>query len=313
MIRALTRNRRAGLLILGLACLMLSPPRGAADTVGVSCSSPAVTAPNGGGTVTANVDCLINAPDANSSYRIRDSEDNFVAPATVILLGGGGVNFLLATRRSTVVSPDGTVSSIAGTSSGFTARVSSSSLPKTIRFQYGISTTAATPPGTYTSTLSSVYYQYRICTNPSCSGQVFTGIAPVSLSVIVPAAPVAVSCDSPAVNATPGGGPFSLNVICTISGGNPSKLFPSLQNAFSPGTTTLSQGTAGLTATLQPTVTSPDGSVTGISGTAGGGFTGNIVSQPAKIQVQYTGTTTVATPPGTYIGNTPVTLTWSTL
>lgn len=308
--RAGNRKVRIGVLTAALFCLTV-PMRGLADSIGVFCSSPAITAPNGGGALTLNVDCLINAPDANSAYRIRDSENNFITPASIILLSNG-LNFLSAIRRSTVISPDGSVSSISGTSSGFTARVSDSSLPKTVRFQYGVSTTSATPSGTYTS-VSPASYQYQICTSPTCNQQVFTGIAPTSLSIIVPAAPVTVSCANASANASPGGGSFGLSVVCTLSGGNPGKLYPAGQNVFSPSTLTLSNGTDSLTATLQPIVTSPDGSVTGISGTAGGGFTGNIVSLPAKIQAQYTGATTVSTPAGTYNGSAPVTLIWSTI
>jgi hypothetical protein len=295
-------------LIFGLSGLCLNVSR--ADTLSVACSSAPVTASADGGTVTADVDCTINAPDVTPSYRIIDSSDNFLVPGLVLL--NKGLNVITASRQSSVTSPDGTVTSISGTSQGFTGRLSTSGSLQTLRFQYDITTSSTTPAGRYQSTISSPFYKYRICTNPSCSQQSFTGIAPTTLTVDVAGAPISVSCASPSVTATPGGGPFSLTVECTVSGSNASKMSPSSQNMVSPSTINLSSGSSVLTATLQPTVTSPDSSVTGITGTAGGGFSGNITALPAKIQVKYAGSTTNTTPAGTYT-STPVTFAWSTL
>ncbi len=275
----------------------------------VACASPTVSvAPGSTGTITVN--CLIDAPDADSNYQITGSTNNFMAPATVYL--SKGLSFLTARLQAPVTSPDGTVTSISGTSSGFTARLSSSSAPKNLSFQYSVTTSSATPAGTYNAFLTPAYYRYRICTNPACNQQVFSGTATTSMSVSVASSPVSVSCASPTVNATAGGGPFSLDVVCTISGGNPGQVSPSNQNVFSPGTITLTNGASNLSATLQSTVTSPDGSVSAISGTAGGGFTASINSTPAKVQVRYSGSTTNNTPAGTYT-SAPVTFAWSTI
>lgn len=307
------QNMRTLVLAVIAAWLLMIPGvamAGGNDDVAVSCTSPTVSAPSGGGTVSAYVNCLIDAPGASSSYRITSSNDNLMLPTTVYLTKG--LSSLTATLQPTVISPDNTVSSISGTSSGFTGSLSSGSTPKMLRFEYRITTTASTPSGTYYSLLTPPYYRYRICTTPSCSQQAFSGNAATTLSLNIASAPVSVNCSSAPVNATPGGGPFTLEVTCTLSSGNPDKLSPGTQNLFSPGTVTLSNGTSNLYATLQPTVTSPDSSVTGIAGTAGGGFTGNINTMPAKIQVQYQGVTTNMTTAGSYT-SAPVSFTWSTL
>lgn len=307
------RNIRTLLLPFILGLLLLIPGFCWADNddVAVSCTSPTVSAPSEGGTVSAYVNCLIDAPGAISgSYRITSSSSNMMLPTTVYL--NKGLSFLQATLQPTVISPDNTVSSISGTSSGFSGTLSSGSTPKMLRFEYKITTRESTPGGMYYSLLTPPYYKYRICTTPSCNKESYNGNASAYLSLNISTAPVSVSCGSEPVQAVPGGGPFSLDITCTLSGGNPDKMSPGTQNMFSPGTVTLTNGTSNLTATLQPGVTSPDSSVTGISGTAGGGFSGNINSMPAKIQIRYQGTTTNSTTAGTYT-SAPVSFTWSTL
>lgn len=298
--------------MVGLGCLLFLLPALvlAEDEVSVACDSPTVSSPADGGTVTVNVNCMINAPDAGSSYRITDSNNNFMAPGTIYL--SRGLRFLTATLQSTVLSPDNTVTSISGTSSGFTAGLSSSPTPKTLRFQYAVSTPSSIPGGTYISLLNPAYYRFRICPTPACNRDVAMGTAATNLSVNITSAPVSVSCSSAPANAVPGGGTFALDVVCSVAGGGPEKLSPATQNVFSPGTINFSNGSANLTATLQPTVSSPDSSASGFSGTAGGGFTANINALPAKIHVQYRGNTTVTTPAGTYTSS-PVVFTWSTL
>lgn len=284
-----------------------------ADTLSVSCTSPTVTA-SPGNSIPVYVNCIIDAPNADSGYRITSSSTNLMLPTTTYV--SRGLSFLTATLQPTVTSPDNSVTSISGTSSGFTASLSSGSSPKNLRFEYLINTTNYTPTGAYYSSLTSPYYRYRICTTSSCTTQnneqVFNGTASAYLSLNLTSIPVSVTCSSSPVNAVPGGGPFSLDITCTLSGGRADKLSPSTQNSFSPGTITLTNGASSLSATLQPTVTSPDSSVSGISGTAGGGFTGNVNSMPAKIQVQYKGVTTNSTTAGTYT-SAPVSFTWSTL
>lgn len=279
------------------------------DPASVACTSPILSiAPGSTGSIVVN--CVINAPDADSSYRITASGNNFMTPSSVSL--NRGFSFLSASLQPSVTSPDGTVTSILGTSGGFTARMTSNSAPKNLRFLYSITTNSYTPAGTYNLFLSSPYYRYRICTNPACSQQAFSGTATTSMTVNVTSNPVSVSCASTSVTATPGGGPFNLDVQCTFSGGNPNQASPSNQNIFSPSTITLTSGSDTLSATLQSTVTSPDSSVSNISGTAGGGFTGTINNTPAKVQVRYSGTTTNTTAAGTYT-SAPVTFTWSTI
>lgn len=293
--------------------LLARPLLAAADqNASVVCDSPTATAPLTGGTTILKVNCAINAPDANNSYRVTGSANNFMAPSAIYL--NQGLKFLTATLLPTVTSPDNSVTSISGTSSGFTARLSSSSLPKNLQFQYSVTTTANTPAGTYSSllNLTPAYYRYQICTNASCSQQVFSGTASAYLQLSVAATPTSVSCTSQPGTAQAGGGPFDLNVTCVISGTSPNRLSPSSQNVFSPSTITLTGNNSSINATLQPIVSSPDSSVTSISGTASGGFTGTINTLPAKIQVQYQGATTEMTPAGTYT-STPVVLVWSAI
>jgi hypothetical protein len=304
------RKLRILALSIGLGLLSALTPSVIADSLSVSCSSSTVSAPASGGTLTIPVNCIINAPNADSSYRITASSNNFMTPSSTSLSSGS--NLLTGTLQSSVTSPDSSVTSISGTSSGFTAQMTSSSSPKTLRFQYSVTTTGSTPAGTYSSSGSPPSYHYRVCTRSNCNQEIFSGTATTPISVTVPSAPVTINCTSPTVNATAGGGPFSLTVACTVSSGNPTRFSPSSQNAFSPSTITLSHGSSHLTATLQSTVTSPDSSVSGISGTAGAGFTGNVNALPAKIQATFTGATLNTTPAGTYT-SPPVSFTWSTI
>jgi len=308
------REFRILALIVGLGLGSMAPSLVMADhgenNVNVSCTSPPATAPVDGGTVLVDVNCLIDAPNASSNYRITGSADNLMTPNTTFL--NKNLSVLSATRQPNVNSPDGSVTSISGTSNGFTAQLTTSSSPKTLRFQYQVTTTNHTPAGTYTSLLNPPAYRYQICTTPSCSQQSFSGIAIAPLSITIPSAPVTVNCASSPINAAPGGGTFDLDIVCTVSGGNPASFSPSGQNTFSPATVTLSNGSTNLTATLQSAVTSPDGSVSGLVGTASEGFTGNINTIPAKVQARYTGTTLNTTPAGTYT-SAPVLFTWSTI
>jgi trimeric autotransporter adhesin len=120
------------------------------------------------------------------------------------------------------------------------------------------------------------------------------------LSTVSFAAPV-VTCSSATVTAPSGGGTSNLYVDCVVTGvavGN--TISPSSQNRVSPTSVTLTSGVNTLTASRQTTVTSPDATVTGITGTAGGGFSGTIQSTTARLRFQYNVTTLSTTPAGTY-------------
>ncbi len=301
-----------GLALLGFGLGGFGAEAYADQDVSVICDSPTANASASGGTTNVVVNCTINAPDATSAYTITGSASNFMAPSTIYL--SRGLSFLTANLLPVVTSPDNSVNSISGTSSGFTGRLSNSSLPKNLRFQYSVTTTSNTPAGTYASllNLTPAYYRYRICTTPSCSQDSFSGTSTAYLRVNVSATPTTVSCSSEPGTAPAGGGTFNLNVLCLVSGTSPDQLSPSSQNIFSPTSITLTGNNNNINATLQPVVTSPDSSVTAISGTAGGGFTGTISALPAKIQVQYRGTTTVTTRAGTYT-STPVVFVWSAI
>lgn len=279
-----------------------------ADGVSVNCYSPQISV-SAGSTGIANVDCIISTNESEN-YQILDSSHNFLTPATIPMLGL--LHLLTATRQPTVTSPDNTIIGIAGSAAGFTGSLLNTNSIRNLQFQYAIPTTAQTPAGLYSSFLSLSYYQYRICSSSSCEQHVYTGTAPFQISVNVQSTPVTVSCSSPTVTSTPGGGSFTLDVTCTISGNSAKQLSPSTQNMFSPSAIMLTQGQSTLSATLQPTVTSPDNSVSGISGTASGGFTGTINSLPAHVMVQYQGNTAATTKAGAYTSS-PVTFTWSTI
>ena len=134
-----------------------------------------------------------------------------------------------------------------------------------------------------------------------------SGSASTNMTLVVPVQTV-VSCSSPSVTATPGTN--TLTVLCTISG-NPNSLASGTANAFGPGSVTLGNGSGGsLTAILQSGVTSPDTSITTITGTSAG-FSGAIQTLPAKVQATYNVDTTASTKSGTYTGAT--TYTWSTI
>jgi hypothetical protein len=217
-----------------------------------------------------------------------------------------GSNNLTATRQATVTSPDGTATINSGNAGGFTATFNATTA--NIRFTYRVTTVAGTKSGTYSTTANAISFAWRIATSTNI--QQGTGTASTTLNLAVPAL-TSVSCTSGSVNATAGGGSFTLNVDCTLTT-NATQISPSGGNVFSPSSVTLTNGADTLTGTLQSTVTSPDSTVTSISGTASGGFTGNIVSSPAKVRVQYTGTSTSTSKAGTYTV-TPVTYSWSTI
>jgi hypothetical protein len=127
------------------------------------------------------------------------------------------------------------------------------------------------------------------------------------MTLVVPVKTV-VTCSSPSVTAA--SGVNALVVTCNING-NPNNLAAGSSNHFGPAEVTLtSSGGNTLTASLQPNITSPDSTVTSISGTSAG-FSGLIQSLPARVQATYNVTTNDSTKSGTYTGST--TYTWSTL
>lgn len=136
--------------------------------------------------------------------------------------------------------------------------------------------------------------------------QADSGSSSATMTLVVPVQTV-VSCSSPSVTAETGSN--SLVVSCSISG-NPNNLASGSANSFGPGTVTLTSGSNTLSATLQNSVTSPDSTITSISGSSTG-FSGTIQSLPAKVQATYNVTTTSTTKSGTYTGTT--TYTWSTI
>ncbi len=133
-----------------------------------------------------------------------------------------------------------------------------------------------------------------------------SGTANAVLTLIVPVKTV-VTCSSPSVTAATGTN--ALTVTCSITG-NPNSLASGTANQFGPGAVTMTSGSNSLTANLQSGVTSPDSTVTSISGTSAG-FSGSISSLPAKVQAVYNVVTTDSTKSGTYTGTT--TYTWSTI
>lgn len=137
--------------------------------------------------------------------------------------------------------------------------------------------------------------------------QADSGTSSATMTLVVPVQTV-VSCSSPSVTAAVGSN--ALTVTCSISG-NPNNLASGTANSFGPGAVTLSSsGGNTLTANLQSAVTSPDGTLTSISGSSSG-FSGTIQTLPAKVQATYNVNTTASTKSGTYTGST--TYTWSTL
>jgi hypothetical protein len=263
----------------------------------LSCTSPTITLPSGGGTGTANVDCTVSA---TGLFSLGPVGGNYVTPATVSAVSGSNsLNGLLLPGLST---PDNSYTAIVGTSAGFVGVALFT--PATIRYQYTFTSTATTPAGTYSTSGTTMTGAYRTLLGESGSSNfVITVNVPLKTTT---------SCTSPSVNATGGGGAFTLNVDCTLTGNGPLLISPSVQNTFSPTSITLSNGPRTLNATLQATVTSPNASIIGITGAASTGFSGTFVSSPATIRVQYTGTTTSTTHAGTYTSPT-VTYAWSTL
>lgn len=287
----------AGILFLGIIPSARAVPS-------VSCDNPVAQAVLGGGVVNINILCTISniSPGINT---LTPSGSNIVAPPTIILTNGG--NTLSAALQSTITSPDGTVTQTSGLPLlGFIGVLTAPT--SKIQFQYQTTTTPATHAGSYVSTVGAMTFNWQVTGIP---GGIASGTANSTLQVNVPAPPTFVSCNSPGVSAPSGGGPYTINVNCTISNDG-STLSPGASNTFSPALLTLSQGANNLTANLQAGVSSPDGTVTGIAGTASGGFTGTIQSLPATIRVQYTGSTTSTTPSGTYTSGT-ITYIWSAI
>ena len=137
--------------------------------------------------------------------------------------------------------------------------------------------------------------------------QADNGSSNATMTLNVPVQTV-VTCTSPSVTASPGSN--TLNVTCSVTG-NPNNLASGTANSFGPGSVTLNNGSGStLSASLNSSVTSPDGTVSGISGSSSG-FSGTINSLPAKVQASYNVTTTSSTKSGTYTGTT--TYTWSTI
>jgi hypothetical protein len=141
----------------------------------------------------------------------------------------------------------------------------------------------------------------------SQQAQADSGSSNATLTLVVPVA-TSVSCSSSSVTAnTPG--TQTLTVDCTITG-NPNDFSPT-GNSFSNPTVTLTSGGNNLTATAASAVTSPNSSVTNISGNTSG-FTADLASGFSNtwtIRTTYTVPTTSTTPSGTYTGTT--TYTWS--
>lgn len=146
-----------------------------------------------------------------------------------------------------------------------------------------------------------------------------TGTANTTMTLVVPVV-TTVSCSSASVTAPAGTQTNTLTVICTLTG-NPNNLTSGTANQFTAATATMTNQTITaptLTATRQNTVTSPDGSINAISGTAAG-FTGTMIlpenTTPVntwKVQATYTVPTTSTTPAGTYTSST-IPYVWSTL
>ena len=287
-------------ILASFCCIFLFPKAFAAPAV--TCTAPTVTAPSGGGTATINVNCT--ATGITSGWKFRANANNLVTPSSTTLTSGS--NTRTATRQSGVTSPDSTFTLLGGNAAGFNGTFSSTTA--NVRFTYNVTTLSTTKSGTYSSTANAVTFTWRIQNAANVTQA--SGTSSTTLNLIVPAL-TSVSCTSGSVNATAGGGSFTLNVDCTLTT-NATQISPSGGNVFSPTSVTLTNGAATLTGNLQSSVTSPDSTVTSISGTATGGFTGNIVSSPAKIRVQYSGTSTSTSKAGTYTV-TPVTYSWSTI
>jgi hypothetical protein len=134
-----------------------------------------------------------------------------------------------------------------------------------------------------------------------------SGSSSATMSLNVPVQTV-VTCASPPVTASPGTN--TLTVTCSLTG-NPNNLTSGTANSFGPSNVNLTNGSGStLQASLNSSVTSPDGTVSGISG-GSTGFSGTINSLPAKVQASYNVTTTSSTKSGAYTGTT--TYTWSTI
>lgn len=109
----------------------------------VSCTSPSVTASPGVNTLT--VTCSVSGNPNN----LASGTTNAFGPSNVTL-NGSGKETLAANLQSSITSPDGSVNSISGTSSGFSGSIKA--LPAKVEATYNVNTTATTKSGTYTGT-----------------------------------------------------------------------------------------------------------------------------------------------------------------
>lgn len=298
--------------LLGLFLVICSI--GADAAVTTTCSAPTVTAPTGGGTSTIIVDCTLTgtAGEIAAGRFLRTNNQNRVStgtPSITLTRTTTPANTLSAAlQTSSVTSPNGSVTAITGTTASFNGSIQSN--PATVRFQYTVTTIPTTLSGTYQSGATAFRYTWRV--KNSAGTTLANGVTGgTRLILSVPSVPTSVTCTSPSVNAPAGGGSFTLNVDCVLSGSQ-GTIRPSAGNKFSPTSLTLTNGASTLNATLQSTVTSPNSTVGSITGTASGGFTGTVTSFPATVRAQYTGTTTSTTKSGTYTSGT-ITYTWATL
>jgi len=140
--------------------------------------------------------------------------------------------------------------------------------------------------------------------------QAASGSATTSATLTVPVA-TTVSCSSTTVTAAAGNQSTTLTVTCILTG-NPSQLASGTANAFM-YPATLTNGANSLAVTPVATVTSPDGSINSILGSASG-FSGVLASGTGntwRIRSSCTVATTATTRSGTYTGT--VQYVWSTL
>src|SRR5262249_50193493 len=94
-----------------------------------------------------------------------------------------------------------------------------------------------------------------------------SGSSSATMTLVVPVQ-TTVTCSSPSVTASVGSN--TLTVTCTLSG-NPNSLASGTANSFGPSAVTMSDGSGhSLTANLQNTITSPDSTMTSLSGSSSG-------------------------------------------
>jgi hypothetical protein len=107
-----------------------------------------------------------------------------------------------------------------------------------------------------------------------------TGSATTTMSLIVPVV-TSVSCASAPVTAPTGNQTNTLAVVCTITG-NPNSM-AAMGNSFSPSSVTMTNASSQtLSATLQTGITSPDSSITGITGNSSGFREPSVREVPGK-------------------------------